>query len=327
MSAPITSDTTLLTEHLTYRPAALIDDIINSINILAFRATDAVEKGLLRADPTNLGFQIPPPTTLEAEKAGRDIQENLKAEIENGVHQLETLLEAKIDKNFDKLEVYALRNILSVPPEVREWVRLGHYEGLNFMLDPDAPSSESISLQRRKLRETQKLQALLRAETSRNDATVTSLKALISNQGVKKEEGEHVKASEPPFAFLQETGDLRGDVKHPISTTASFALAQLPALKNLLQDLEPRLTELQSADNGAAVSEEQKSWRRERLEFVEKETKRHLESVRGLELGEMGEVRDGDWQGEGRTLGKGEVEDLERVVGLVGSGESVDERA
>jgi len=53
-----------------------------------------------------------------------------------------------------------------------------------------------------------------------------------------------------------------------------------------------------------------------------------LENVRGLELGEMGEVRDGEWQGEGRKLGKGEVDDLERVVGLVGDnggGDAMDE--
>ena len=64
--------------------------------------------------------------------------------------------------------------------------------------------------------------------------------------------------------------------------------------------------------------EAEKSWRRKRLEFVESETRKHLEQVRGLELGEMGEVRDGEWQGEGRRLAKGEVEDLEMVVGMVG---------
>jgi len=55
-----------------------------------------------------------------------------------------------------------------------------------------------------------------------------------------------------------------------------------------------------------------------------------MEDVRGLELGEMGEVRDGEWQGEGRKLGKGEVEDLERVVGMVSganSGDPMDQTA
>lgn len=51
-----------------------------------------------------------------------------KDEIENGVHQLETLLEATVDKTFDKFEIYTLRNILTVPDELAPWMRLGHYE-------------------------------------------------------------------------------------------------------------------------------------------------------------------------------------------------------
>lgn len=306
----------------------MIDDIVNSINILAFKATDAVEKGLLSADPVNLGFRIPPQTSPEAQKAAAAIEETVKAEIENGVHQLETLLEAKIDKNFDKLEVYALRNILSVPPEVRDWIRLNHYQGLNFTLDADAPSSESITLQRRKLREVEKLHSLLLAETARNEATIASIRALLSTQVPKTEPTVDAEATYPAFAFLQNKGDLKGDVSHPISTTTSFALSQLPALKALLQNLRPRLNELANSEGSAGlVGEEEKSWRRERLEFVEKETRRHLENSRGLELGDMGEVRDGEWQGEGRNLGKGEVDDLERVVGLVGRGDVMDESA
>lgn len=104
----------------------------------------------------------------------------------------------------------------------------------------------------------------------------------------------------------------------------------MPALKALLADLGPRVEGLVGGggDGGALVGEEEKSWRRERVEFVEREARRHLESVRGLELGEMGEVRDGEWQGEGRKLGKQEVEDLERVVGIVAgedAGEPMDE--
>jgi kinetochore protein Mis12/MTW1 len=307
----------------------LIDDIVNSINILAFKATDAVEKGLLSADPANLGFQIPPQTSPGAEQAAATIKDTVTAEVENGVHQLETLLEAKIDKNFDKLEVYALRNILSVPPEVRNWVRLSHYQGLNFTLDADAPSGQSITLQRRKLREVEKLHSLLLAEMARNEATISSIRALLSTQVPKTGPMEDSEPSHSMFAFLQDKGDLKGDVSHPISTTTSFALSQLPALKALLQNLKPRLDELAN-DNGkeGLVVEEEKSWKKERLEFVEKEARRHLENVRGLELGEMGEVRDGEWQGEGRKLGKGEVEDLEKVVGLIGGnggGDAMDE--
>ncbi|TVY45177.1 Kinetochore-associated protein [Lachnellula subtilissima] len=332
MSASINSDVALLTEHLTYRPAALIDDIVNSINILAFRAIDAVEAGLTRASLSDLGFKILPSATA----AETDVlHSKIKHEIENGVHQLETLLEAKIDKNFDKLELWTLRNILSVPPEVRDWVRLSHYEGLDFggMREGDGPSVESVGVQRRRLKETLKLHALLVSETAKNDATIAALKGLLgkSNQETKKEEveGEGTEAIYPTFGFLQDRGELTGDGKHPITTTASFTISQLPALKALLQDLRPRLDVLANGNGKAGlVGEEEKSWRRERLEFVEKQTRRHLESVRGLELGEMGEVRDGEWQGEGRKLGKQEVEDLERVVGMVAGedpGEPMDE--
>ncbi|KAG0651863.1 Kinetochore-associated MTW1 [Hyphodiscus hymeniophilus] len=326
MNEPVQSDTTMLTEHFTYRPVALIDDIVNSINTLTFRATDAVEKGLLSADPSNLGFQIPSRNTPEDENATAIIRDTITVEVENGVHQLETLLEAKIDRNFDKLEILALRNHLSVPPELRDWVRLGHYQGLNFTVDGDAPSTTSITLQRKKLREVEKLHSLLLAETARNEATIDSIRGLLSKQVLKREPSEDTQAAHPTFAFLQDKGGLKGDVSHPISTTTSFALSQLPALKSLLQNLKPRLDELVN-DNGqeGLVGEEEKSWKRERLEFVEKEARRHLENVRGLELGDMGEVRDGEWQGEGRKLGKEEVEDLERVVKLVGGGDAMDE--
>jgi kinetochore protein Mis12/MTW1 len=293
-----------------------------------FKATDAVEKGLLSADPVNLGFEIPPETSTEAQAAATAIQERAKLEIEYGVHQLETLLEAKIDKNFDKLEVWALRNVLSVPPEVRDWVRLSHYEGLKFTndVDPDAPSAESIVLQRRKLRETQKLHSLLLAETAKNDTTIATLKALLTSRAPKGESKTHTETGYPTFAFLQNKGDLTGDALHPIGATTSFTLSQLPALKALLQDLRPRLLALEDGGvKNGTIGEEVKSWRRERLEFVERETRRHLETVRGLELGEMGEVRDGEWQKEGRHLGKGEVEDLERVVGMVDRGDAMDE--
>ena len=51
-----------------------------------------------------------------------------KEEIENGVHALETLLEATVDKTFDKFEIYTLRNILTVPDDLAPWMRLAHYE-------------------------------------------------------------------------------------------------------------------------------------------------------------------------------------------------------
>jgi kinetochore protein Mis12/MTW1 len=208
---------------------------------------------------------------------------------------------------------------------------LGHYEGLSFAFgegEGEAPDGKSVALQRRKLRETQKLGVLLKMEKERNEATIASLRRLILGEGVKREEdadvemdGESKEFEEgyPTFAFLQDKGELAGDGDTPITTTTSFALSQVPALHSLLKDLQPRLQELANGNGkDGMVGEEEKSFRKKRLEFIEKETRRHLEQVRGLELGEQGAVRDGEWQGEGRTLAKGEVESLERIVEMIG---------
>jgi kinetochore protein Mis12/MTW1 len=123
--------TALLTEHLRYTPLTLIDDIINTINELTNRAVDAAEKGLLAADPSSLGFSTRAAAEnriVERDANGRGVYPEARAEIEEGVHQLETLLEANIDKNFDKFEIIALRSILAVPQHLVPWIRLAHYD-------------------------------------------------------------------------------------------------------------------------------------------------------------------------------------------------------
>ncbi|RDW83340.1 putative MTW1 [Coleophoma crateriformis] len=324
MSNPVELDTALLTEHFGYRPATLIDDIINSINTRAFEAISSVEKAFENAQPETLGWKIPSSDTPEGQAEANAVREKFKYEIENGVHQLETLLETKIDHNFDKMEVFMLRNYLSIPQDVRGWIRMHHYEGLDLTPKSDAPTIDSITKQRQRLRETQKLHTLLQSESERNAATIASLQAILTPSSqplpkVEQSESEPNPESQyPALAFLKNKGDLSGDHTHPLGTTTSFAISQLQALKALLDQLGPRLQTLKDKDGKQGyVGEAEKSWRRERLEFVETETRKHLEQVRGLELGKMGEVRDGEWQGEGRKLQRGEVEDLEKVVKMV----------
>ena len=62
-----------------------------------------------------------------------DPAEEAKAEIESGTHQLETLLNAAIDKNFDVFELYVMQNILTVHPKDQPYVRLSHYRNLENM--------------------------------------------------------------------------------------------------------------------------------------------------------------------------------------------------
>ncbi len=108
---------------------SLIDDIINSVNNLVYQGISSLENGLAATPPARLGFKpsksVPQP--IEDGDASLDYPE-AKQEIEEGLHQLETLLESTVDKNFDKFEIYVLRNILSVPEELPSRIRLSHYE-------------------------------------------------------------------------------------------------------------------------------------------------------------------------------------------------------
>lgn len=396
------------------------------MNILAERALNSVEQGLLNAPPATLGFK--PAKQQDPTSTIIDPAEAVKTEVEQGTHQLETLLCASIDRNFDKFEIYVLRNILCVrPPRVRDWIRLSHYEGLDFSssaiptttnttttttntaaaenggedgngngngngnaeatavtvtaANPDLPTLEGINKLRRKLRESMRLNALLTAERARNERLLEDLRRVVgapsAGPAIKNEpsSGNNSSSVPPeaatdgnnnnnssPFGFLHKKGDLtEAGPDTPLSTTTAFTLSQMEALRALSTSLRTMAPDLAAAATTARTTKSQfrrrssrsrsrsrqpssndddgdddesdgeedgegrekkkkkkKSWRRERLEYVEGATRRHLETVQGLELGRDGEVRDGEWQGEGRTLARGEVEGLEKVVSLLG---------
>lgn len=241
-----------------------------------------------------------------------------------------------------------MRNILCVKPDDRDWLRLGHYEGLNFdnlpsstaskenseggpdsmdMDTPDRPTVESVNRLRRRLQASQKLNTMLHAEKARNDALLGELRSLVGKvsakgpraSGAPAEGGDEAQAgaTKPPFAFLHDRGDLTlADANTPLTTTTAFSLSQLQALRALSTSLSSILPNLQGAggDEGGA----RRTWRKERVEYVEGAARKHLESVRGLELGKDGEVRDGEWQGEGRRFAGGEVAALEGIVNALG---------
>lgn len=111
---------------LTETLQSLIDDIINSVNNFVYQGVGSLETGLLSTPPEKLGFK--PVKTNPNEGAEEVEYPEAKQEIEEGLHKLETLLNSTVDKNFDRFEIYVLRNILSVPADLVNWVRLGHYE-------------------------------------------------------------------------------------------------------------------------------------------------------------------------------------------------------
>ena len=120
------------------------------------------------------------------------------------------------------------------------------------------------------------------------------------------------------FGFLRDKAGLEsGGSRDPITTTTQFTLSQLQSLQQLSSNLRAMLPELAKArDEGDGAG---KSWRSERSNYVESTSRKYLENVGGLELGEQGEVRDGEYQGQGRNLMRGEVEGLEKVAAALES--------
>jgi kinetochore protein Mis12/MTW1 len=155
----------------------------------------------------------------------------------------------------------------------------------------------------------------LEAERARNDALLSRLKGVLGvADAVKKEEDGEGREQESLLGFLRDKGTLeQGGSDKPITTTTEFTLSQLSSLRELSESLRtvlPKLDDAQEEEGGP-------SWRRERAEYVEGASRKYLERVGGLELGPHGDVRDGEWQGGGRALAKGEVESLENVASIL----------
>ncbi|KAI4707108.1 hypothetical protein J4E89_008047 [Alternaria sp. Ai002NY15] len=275
----------LLTEHFTWPPISLIDDIINAINEVLYRCTDSFETGLSSADPSLLGFadlyasqnRVP-----QKDEDGNDVYPEARLEIEEGVLKLETLMENAVDKNFDKLEIWTLRNVFALgrgkgqDEGLAEWVRLGHYENLEPPSKNSTLTPEALYTLRRKLIETQKLNAALLAEKTRNETQIARLRALLTPSTLPKRESltstsgnEEQEGQAAPFAFLthapaaKEIGiqplpqthtnangekngekNSNGDTKPthtPLITHTTFTTTQLPYLRQLLASLKPHL--------------------------------------------------------------------------------------
>ncbi|KAL5598804.1 hypothetical protein BROUX41_003862 [Berkeleyomyces rouxiae] len=353
--ADAAANTEILTEHFGYPPVSLLDDIINAINILAESALMSIEQGLLRSPPAALGFR--PPRKSKKNKAtapddapdAASVETAARFEIDNGTHQLETLLCSSIDRNFDIFELYVMRNILSLQPDDRAWMRLRHYDGLDFsrLHDEDAPSVAGVTTLRRKLGASQRLTAMLEAEKAQNAALLDTLRKLVERTVIKSDPdapgangadagaaatAASADAPPGPLAFLHATDGLgAADATAPLQTTTAFALSQLPALRALSASLRSMATDLQPApdavadgdsnnDGAGAETPGRRSWRKSRVDYVETATRKHMERTRGLELGPQGEVRDGEWQGAGRKIRMAEIEGLENVLALMGGG-------
>ncbi|KAL4944426.1 hypothetical protein BDV06DRAFT_90410 [Aspergillus oleicola] len=319
--------TSLLTEHFSYTPLSLIDDIINSINNLIYQAISSLESGLLSTPAERLGFAHANngSTIPDTDEDGNVVYPEAQLEIENGLHQLETLLEATVDKAFDKFEIFVLRNIFRVPDDLMGWIRLKHYENISIHPFPDAPTVDTILALRQKLQETKKLNRALKQESARNEVMIAQLKAILS---ASQSPGDDTKGENQPAAALGNkdlnlsfltyspaaqqlrVGVASGsNTQHtPLTTKTAFILSQLPALQALLMELRPKLAALPKSDH--ANDKESKS--DERRDYIESRIRLHLERSGQLPVGNDGIPAVG-----GRKMDISEAQALEAVTSMI----------
>lgn len=230
------------------------------------------------------------------------MHERKQNEVDGGIVQLESLLNATVDKDFDKFEIYTLRNILAVGHEEEQlapWVRLEHYKNLDLEAAEreSGLSVEEVQMRRRKLQETAKLNAMLKAEEARNAAVMAQLEGLLGNGSAQQEDS--------PFAFLT-SGSTALATNQPLNQNTQYALSQLPALRQLLQQLKDSL---QTLPNARHAKEDPESTDAKRRRYVESQSRRAL-GRKGIEA-ENGEALAAS---SGRRIGRDEVEGMEAVV-------------
>ncbi|EAW22207.1 MIND complex subunit MTW1 [Aspergillus fischeri NRRL 181] len=328
----------LLTEHFSYTPLSLIDDIINSINNLIYQAISSLESGLLATPPERLGFAHAnnASTIPDTDEDGNVVYPEAKLELENGLHQLETLLEATVDKAFDKFEIYVLRNIFTVPDDLLNYIRLSHHENLFLDPSPNTPTPETIHALRKKLNETKKLNRSLKRESAQNEAVISQLRSILSTVHApdvakdthgegkagtllpKQEKGLDLSflTSSPAAQQLRVGVDTGPSTQYtPLTTNTTFILSQLPALQALLKQLRPKLVSL---PRSSAVMESDAKFD-ERREYIESRIKLHLERTGQLPVGANGSPTI-----VGRKIDMAEAQALESVTGLLTKDEKED---
>ncbi|KAF9158550.1 hypothetical protein DFQ26_007480 [Actinomortierella ambigua] len=199
----------LLTEHFGYSPLSFVDDVINSINNLIYQASMALQ--------------------AYAEQEMADIDPSLM-ECAKCIHRFETLLESAVDKNFDRFELYALKNIFGVPEDVD--VVLPHYEALDF----DIPDSKE--------RELDDQLAMLRRQVIATKALNYKLRKELDMQNRKKRQLEKCRDQ---IMFLREAIKEFGDVQ-PLPQTLIFIRDNIETLHDRFQQLYTKLQQYQQQD-------------------------------------------------------------------------------
>ncbi|KAJ1999540.1 hypothetical protein GGI04_004531 [Coemansia thaxteri] len=146
----------LIVEHFGFLPITFIDEIINAANDTVYRATDALSKFVEKEQGSG-------EATLQA------------------VNKAETLLEHAVDKNFDKFELYALRNLFNVPRGAEDFVVMAHRRGDvggHVTAEDEADVDGELAAVRRQVAAGNVLRSRLQRDVARVERGVRRLRAV-----------------------------------------------------------------------------------------------------------------------------------------------------
>ncbi|BFZ56523.1 hypothetical protein PYCC9005_003570 [Savitreella phatthalungensis] len=192
----------LITEHLTFPPLSLIDDIINTANALLYKSVSAIET-LFR--------------TLPADAMPDD-------ELETGIHKFETLLESAVDRNFDAFELFVLRNIVHIPADLLGHVKLAHQEDIDVVgAAPGSGANEEIDEELARARRTYAAELRVRQALLRENAAIARQSELLMKHSAE-------------LTFL-ETAAKAAEVA-PVRDNVEFLQEQVHALKGGLSEVK-----------------------------------------------------------------------------------------
>lgn len=206
------------------------------------------------------------------------------------MHSLETLLENSMDRNFDRFELYVLRNLLNIEPALAGHVRLRHQTGVEFerpveRMDVAKEKFEKLRVERAKV-SAQNL--AIKQEVARNEQTLALLRAARERE---------------PFRSLLDKE--RGVAA--VGPSASFETAQVELLKGFLKELREKEGKSREWEVEWKVKE------KERRRYLERLTRKRLEAD-----GKSFEEDDGEILKEGRKVGDPEM--LESAVEALKTG-------
>ncbi|KAJ2751604.1 hypothetical protein GGI19_004374 [Coemansia pectinata] len=148
----------LIVEHFGFLPISFIDEIINAANDTIYRATDALSK------------------FVETEQGSSEATSQ-------AVNKAETLLEHAVDKNFDKFELYALRNLFNIPRGLEDYVVMPHRRAdicssPQVFAEDEAELDKELDEVRRQLVANNLLKTKLQCDMAKVERGVRRLRAL-----------------------------------------------------------------------------------------------------------------------------------------------------